>query len=476
MKNFIPCNLDIDELLSTCPPNEVKKFSKDNLIYILHLLYSVPASNKDLETPDGLVPLYSKSLQKYIRNYNEYIKYLLRAKVIKTDNHYKPGQKCRGYRYTDKYNTIFKVVLVANSILKRHKKRECHFSVSMRAKYNHLLKWYTPALQIDRELAFAFIQADYERKLNNPSLRDYDEKNKKYKDPLRQFTSAYINIDRIFDADFKVNVDSNVNRLHSVLTNIRSEVRHCLTYKGQNLISIDIKNSQPYIAIILLSIGFWVKQLDNQTISIENIINNPYKKVYKVKSSYNSFIILVNDAIMQAGSDLQQFIDLVTNGVFYQYLSEVFEKELGKSFSSPKKVKETVFQVLFTDNRYFGKPDAAPKRKFKELFPSVYKIFALLKKKDKTLLPRLLQMIESHLILQVVTKRIARERPALPIITIHDSIVTTEGNENYVKQILEEELYKAIGHMPTLSVERWHPSLMRFNDNQLFIGEKALAA
>jgi hypothetical protein len=476
MKNFIPRNLDIEELLRDCPPNEVKKFSKNKLIYILHLLYTIPAENKGLETPDGLVPLSSKLLQKYIRNYNEYLDYLRRAKVIKTDNHFKLGQKCRGYRYTDKYNTIFKAVLVADSILNRNKKRECRFSISLKAKYNHLLKWYTPALQINRELAFAFIQADYERKLDNPSLRDYDEKNKKYKDPLRQFTSAYINIDRIADGDFLLKVDSNVKRFHSIVTNLRSEARHCLTYGGQNLISIDIKNSQPYIATILLSSWFWNCQSGNTLLSITDIINNPIRKKYKIKSHYDSFITLVNDAVMQSGSDLQQFIDLVTRGVFYKYLSVVFEKDLGKSFSNPKRVKETVFQVLFTDNRYFGKPDAAPKRKFKELFPSVYKIFALLKTKDKTLLPRLLQMIESHLILQVVTKRIARERPALPIITIHDSIATTEGNENYVKQILEEELYKAIGHMPTLSVDRWHPSLMRFNDNQLFIGEKALAA
>jgi hypothetical protein len=139
-------------------------------------------------------------------------------------------------------------------------------------------------------------------------------------------------------------------------------------------------------------------------------------------------------------------------------------------------VKIAVFQVLFTDNRFIGQADAAPKRAFKNLFPSVYEVFALIKKADKTLLPRLLQRIESHLILQVVTKRIARERRTLPIFTIHDSIATTEGNVEYVKKIFEEELYNAIGYLPTLSVEHWHPSRMKFNDNQLFVGEEIFAA
>ncbi len=78
--------------------------------------------------------------------------------------------------------------------------------------------------------------------------------------------------------------------------------------------------------------------------------------------------------------------------------------------------------------------------------------------------------------LQAVTKRIAKERPRLPIYTIHDSIATTEGNEYYVKRILEEKLQAAIGYLPKLSTELWHPSLMKFSDNQLFVGEEILAA
>ena len=179
---------------------------------------------------------------------------------------------------------------------------------------------------------------------------------------------------------------------------------------------------------------------------------------------------------MQAGNDLQRFIDLVTQGTFYEYLSAMLEAELGTAYATRKQVKVAVFQVLFTDNRYLGQPDAAPKRVFKDLFPSVYEIFALIKKVDKTLLPRLLQRIESQLILQVATRRIAKERPRLPIFTIHDSIATTQGNEDYVKRVLEEELYNAIGYLPKLSTDIWLPSLMKFSDNQIFVGEELIVA
>jgi hypothetical protein len=476
MKNFIPHNLDVDALLRKFLPFHIENFSKDKLIHILDLIYRIPASNKDLEIPDGYVPINSKILQRRIHNYSDYIDYLIRAKVIETDNRYIPEWKSKGYRFNKMYNTNFKSVEISDSILNKHNKRESRFSDNMRKKYNHLAKWYNPELKIDRELAIDFIQTDYDRKLSNPDLRDFDVKNEKYKDPFTQFTSSYFNVERIADADFLLKVDKNVFRLHSNLSNIRSELRHCVTYGGENMVSIDIKNSQPYLSTILLNEENWTANSKHSSLSITAIANNPINRIHHNKSDLFSFIMLVNTALMQAGKDLEQFIDLVTQGHFYEHFSEVISRELGTSYANRKQVKVAMFQVLFTDNRYLGQPSAAPKRVFKDLFPSVYQIFSDIKKKDKTLLPCLLQRIESHLILEVATKRIARERPRLPIFTIHDSIATTEGNEQYVKKVLEEELFRATGYLPKLSMDQWHPSLMKFNDNQLFIGEQALSA
>ena len=102
-------------------------------------------------------------------------------------------------------------------------------------------------------------------------------------------------------------------------------------------------------------------------------------------------------------------------------------------------------------------------------------MFPLIKKLDKTNLPRLLQRIESHLILLVISKRISRERPDLPIFTIHDSIVTTEGNEDYVQQVMAEELEKAIGFSQKFSIEEWDTALLKFRDGADFYGEERIA-
>src|ERR1035437_6456285 len=100
----------------------------------------------------------------------------------------------------------------------------------------------------------------------------------------------------------------------------------------------------------------------------------------------------------------------------------------------------------------------------------------MIKKYDKTNFPRLLQTIESKLILHHVTKRIALEQPKLPLFTIHDSVVTTQGNELYVKSVLEEEMLKAIGYKPKLSLELWHPKNLQFKDQVSYWGEELVAA
>ncbi len=52
----------------------------------------------------------------------------------------------------------------------------------------------------------------------------------------------------------------------------------------------------------------------------------------------------------------------------------------------------------------------------------------------------------------------------VPIFTIHDSIVTTKGNEDFVKRIMEEELTRAIGVPPTLQVEEWRENKLKHQD------------
>ena len=115
MKQFIPAKLDIEKLLIEKPPHYIERFKRDNLIHIIHLISSIPATNKDLDIIDGFVPIYSPILQKKIRNYKYYIEYLLENNVIVTDNWYIKGQKSIGYKFTYRFSQGIKMIEVATA-------------------------------------------------------------------------------------------------------------------------------------------------------------------------------------------------------------------------------------------------------------------------------------------------------------------------------------------------------------------------
>jgi hypothetical protein len=111
--------------------------------------------------------------------------------------------------------------------------------------------------------------------------------------------------------------------------------------------------------------------------------------------------------------------------------------------------------VFFSSNRFIGQPQAHFKRLFKVNFPDVYEVFAKLKKKNHAALSHVLQRIESTVIVERSAKRIADEQPNLPIFTVHDSIATTKGNEEYIARIIKEETHDYTGVHAQIGFEHW---------------------
>lgn len=61
-----------------------------------------------------------------------------------------------------------------------------------------------------------------------------------------------------------------------------------------------------------------------------------------------------------------------------------------------------------------------------------------------------LQHVEAEGVLDICCKRISRELPEAPLITIHDSILTTDDYKELVRQIMIEELTKFVGLAPQI--------------------------
>lgn len=57
--------------------------------------------------------------------------------------------------------------------------------------------------------------------------------------------------------------------------------------------------------------------------------------------------------------------------------------------------------------------------------------------------------------IEVISMRIAADKPHLPFFTIHDSIATFPEEVPYVKQVIKEEFKRYLGIVPKLGLERW---------------------
>lgn len=458
MKAVLPENIDLFNHTNEFIPRiyGVDKYNNDHALYILSQITLIPLINKDIEKKieNGFVPLYSVKLQSKVHNYKQYINYFIVTNIIETDGIYvskKEGKegKSYGYRFTSQYqskelNYIEYSKVFNLKVLKAERRKFFLY----KEEYGHLLKWIYPSsdLLIDSPTALSYITDKRNAQITNPSLLDKKSesryKNSEFKDPIEQFNYSAYNIYAISSNKFNFSIDSTVNRLYTPISSLNSVLRNLVTYKNKTLYSIDIRNSQPYISLILLNNNFYKK---NNIINIYNIFN---KSILNIPFNPP---MLEELGQMSNNEDVKLFKSLVSNLDNKDSDLYSFMQTKCKEYNSRDEAKLGMFEVLFTKNGY----SSPAKKTFKRLFPTIDHLFRNIKKKDYKALSCLLQRIESNLVLKQVTRTISEKYPSAPIYTIHDSIVTIEEYKDLIHDIIYKELNVLIGLPPMLKVEKW---------------------
>lgn len=489
---MIPENLDLDKHIEQFPLTNYKfrkkretdviysnkgiKFDKDRLAYLIGLISSIPASDKDSISEDGFVPIYSKYIQKFFPDYKCYLNYLIRTGVIISNGHYEIGKHSIGYKFQPQYENAGLVKYVyhrknqgneesATAVpAQTYNKDEDILEDNPLTKMPYLSQWY-----IGRKLTISPNAEKYawqikERKFaagysNWDDNHDrWDEKNKRYfkKYPRSQYNASMHNISAIEMGAYNAKIDSNVHRLHSAITNMQKDYRNFLKYDGNELTAIDISNSQPFLLTILFNPDFWDKNSDAY-INIGHLPEN-IQKLFRPS--------LVSDIRRHIAStsetDFQNYIREASAGNLYEYM----QRKINNPNIGRDRIKTMILITFFSDNRYISQQteDAALKRKFRELFPEIYKLIAMCKTSKKNRFACLLQSVESEIILHRCCKRIWDEgEHKVPVFTIHDSIATTSEYVEFVRNIMDEELTKAAGVHPNFKTEEWRESNVLLN-------------
>ena len=495
-KVYIPSNLDFNKLLRENTPTDDFKPNVDKVYYFISQILSLHAHQESMRLEFGdYTFLNAHQLKKVIGNeVKSLTQWLISSKVIESDGQYFKGLKSKGYRLTNYYaNALPSERLIKKSTIVVKLYKDSEKSRKTKRKFPKLYK-HIKCLEIDVEGAkncanekFNDTIVPYPEELRLYNLKKSRVRYKtksllKPTNPYLRLASDLCQIEKLRAKHFTFVQDDTSGRLHTNLTSIRSGLRSYITCSGTKLASVDFANSQPLLSCALFNEEFWglgKSKYPNEAENIDKSISlgsNPlpsnsgrfkcehiapsiYRDVINdIKQHFNcstSIMIPKRLGALEKPINLG-YMELCEKGGLYELLKQkALNESSARMVMSKQQVKAQVFQVLFTNNKFIGQPEAEPKRIFRAMFPSVYELLAKVKKKYSPNLPILLQKIESKLILERIVTRIEQEKPFLNIYTIHDSVVSPIGTELYVQSVMKEEMQTALGLNATTRIEYW---------------------
>lgn len=467
LKFRIPVNLDVDKLYVENKEKFLGKtgFKKDKLLFVLDALAKSRANqSKKMEEEDSMfAPLWSRMMSDIVHDYKDYINFLLATNVWSTDSQFIRGEKCIGYCYQYPYNgQRMKTVDVTDFTLKKAIRKATDKFREEQEKalkeYEYLTKWWTTGkLGVYEKRAHKCLEDYYSGKLQelrNSSLtgEEYEKRRARIINILED--QKYL-VSRIGDGTYLLPmILGEADRMYSPITNLKKEARNFLTYDGQQLVELDLKNSQPFFAIALFRLLFWksINGIRNKK-TLKYINNDMYNNIIS-NSNYYNVITLVDSIETQASTvfGVNEYIEKVCSGTFYDYIQPIFEEKFPGRYKDRSEVKKAVLKAMYINTNRRNRGQYAELNVLKALFPGVFELFALIKKSRYQILPLILQRIESYLVLDVVCKKIGQISPDILMLTVHDNIITTKGNEQLVYKIFAEEIEAWIGAKPIISI------------------------
>lgn len=447
---LIPRAINFNELIAS----DKERFKNINLDVVkgilglisIYLSYKIYDDETIKEPYNVRVYLYSLSLKDIFGNDYKLALELLHRKVL-----FKyPYSEKDGIPFSFSYNpkilkegvkieTINSSTTKGRNIIKNLHKHLNKIDSKTKMRFNFLIKFLnSKRLKIDTESAFKEIQDDF-KKDNN--LKEYISKIQKV-----------LNIDNgIYHITYKPETDG---RFHNNFVRLNKKLRKHLTYDGKKLVEIDISNSIPFILSCVL----------NNSININlDLINksNTYNKLsYKFQKISEDF-----DTI-----EIQRFHKLCASGKLYEHIIKPYSKKV-KTLDmildyidedgvehykhDRKKVKQEVLSMIFARNA--SKTYKEMQLVFKELYPSVFYALDKCKRKYYKRLSHFLLQIESYLILDEITRKFNKiNRGRIPILTVHDCIVTTEDNIELLTLFINEKSNEIFtSYKPKFKIEPW---------------------
>jgi len=226
---------------------------------------------------------------------------------------------------------------------------------------------------------------------------------------------------------------SSTGRCFNALTGLKRELRTAVLLDGEPLGSIDLSCAQP----ALLALYIWLLIPSSGPNS-----RDTYKECL-LRSCPWLPRLCCDEAVEPAVfKTFLWFRDLVCSGSFYDELARLCG--LGRDEAKHR----SLVDVLAKDGSYPSEVEDV----FSATFPGVYRVVREVNRSDHANLIRLLQRLESWLVIETVAPHLVE---SVPIVTVHDCIFCRVYDLPLVEQAFRET-FMEIGFSLALKRETWH--------------------
>lgn len=446
-----PHNLDLNARLKQFPPDF--DFNVDFAYMVINDIIQANAYLAEANINcNSYVQRSSVILKSFNRQYDKHMKYLC-ENIPRTGNvlwrqNYSEG-RCFSYKlspYYVKKNLIVHTITDHNLIKKINSKIAVKIVKKVPQKYA-FLKGYLDSKNLTIHLNEAMIH-------NNQLLATNNNYSK--------YLLNMIELLKLQNGKFFMCHNPKTDgRIHSNITTSPKELRKFIRYQGKIIAEVDISASVPTFLYFIL------KNIKNDNKHINNIINS--------KTTYYNHYMLAKNAVSIDFKEIERFGKLILTGEFYQSLTDGFiSLDPTDKVRKPNTYLIKAFESMF-ERKYNGNPDDLNKvvkknilsmmnskssqykneqAVFKNHFPSIHKFITELKKENHRSFSYMMLQIESYFMLNIVARKLNKYfNKKVPILTLHDCILSTEENVTIVKNFMETTFNTELGFTPMLKAK-----------------------
>ncbi|MCX7424649.1 MAG: hypothetical protein NTW96_03325 [Planctomycetia bacterium] len=230
-------------------------------------------------------------------------------------------------------------------------------------------------------------------------------------------------------------------RIHTNVTNLPRQLRRRLSADGVRLANVDIGESQP----LFIGMAIAKATAGRQPVTL---ITDDSQTRFSPRHHMMDNTMMDKNTLFEGELDREQLPDALRRYVELCEARGLYQTVADRLGQTRDEAKRRVMVV------FFDKPwhSNAVSDVLEALFPTVMETMRRIKRTDYRRLAHLAQRIENAFMFRRIVPRIIQERPDLFITTIHDSILTTVGTEDYIRETMRDE-FARLGLSPQVKVE-----------------------